>query len=54
MFVCSYGLCCPKKILVDGRMDGLQMQKHIQKCAECLVNNLQEKAEKNEIFDFKE
>jgi len=30
------------------------MEKHIEKCAECLIKNLEEKAEKNEIFDFKE
>jgi len=32
----------------------LQMQVHVDKCSECLVKNLQEKAKKNEIFDFKE
>jgi len=30
------------------------MQKHIEKCAACLIKNLQEKADKNETFDFKE
>jgi len=32
----------------------LQMEKQIEKCAECLIRNLQDKADKNEIFDFRE
>jgi len=30
------------------------MEKQIEKCAECLINNLQDKADQNEIFDFRE
>jgi len=32
----------------------LQMEKQIEKCAECLIRNLHDKADKNEIFDFRE